>query len=141
MTSPASLGAVLGARNTALFFALGFGAGIPATWGWITLFPRIDIPLGRTPFLVLMSFGIVSLVQLAAAPFLDRSPAPLFRRLGHRRSWAAAAAAAAFVLIALHVAVALASAAAQIHFEAISGVLVFPVAALLWIAIDALRIE
>lgn len=137
----ASLGAVLGERTTWIFFALGFGTGIPLGWSWIELFPRSDIAIDRTLFLVATSLGVVLLIQFIAAPFLDRYRAPFFRALGHRRSWVASSAAAALVLIAVQAAVTLASGGAAIRYAAFSGLLAFPVLALLWISIDALRID
>jgi len=137
----ASLGAVLNERTTWLFFVLGFGTGIPLGWSWTDLFPRADIVIDRALFLVVTSLGIVLLIQLTAAPFLDQHRAPFFRSLGHRRSWVASTAGAALVLIGLQVAVALASEGAAKRYATISGILAFPVHALLWISIDALRID
>jgi hypothetical protein len=51
------------------------------------------------------AFSMIYLAALVVAPWLDRWPAPFFRRLGHRRSWVASSLAAALLLTVIFVAI------------------------------------
>lgn len=133
--------AALADRNSWLLAALGLGTGLPFGAAWYSLFRPVDTSIEQVLLLFLTSFGVVGLIELLAAPFLDRRKAPVFRALGHRRSWVAGALATALALTAVQVVAAMASPGLGAGFGTVFGVLVVPVMAILWIALDALRIE
>ncbi len=136
-----SLAAVLGERNVWLLFALGLCTGFPLSLSWLDLFPRADAAIDKASLLALTGFGASAIVALIAAPLLDACRAPPFARFGHRRSWVAFFLATAIILTALRIATAFASEAAALRYAAVSGYLAFSVSAMLWIAVDALRID
>jgi hypothetical protein len=136
-----SLGAVLGERNIWLLFVLGFAAGHPFHAAWHSVFARVDLDIDDALFLSMTGFGITSLIAVAAAPLLDRYSFPGLARLGHRKSWVTAVLCAAVALLALFVGTKLASEGAAFRFARVSGAAAVLVSALLWIALDALRID
>jgi hypothetical protein len=136
-----SLGAVLLERNVWLLFVLGLGTGFPAAAYWINVFPPVYNAVDQALFLAMTSFGVTGWLAFIVAPFLDRYRAPLFGLLGHRRSWVALALAAGLLVFALHLGTAAASQVAAKRFAVVSGILAIVVWALLWISIDALRID
>lgn len=136
-----SLGAVLSERNIWLLFVLGFATGLPVHSAWHNNFARIDLDVDKALFLSMIGFGTSGLLAFAAAPFLDRYRVPGIGRFGHRKSWVAAVLFAAVILLALLVGTKLASQGAAMRFGVVSGMAAMVVSAVLWIAIDALRID
>jgi MFS transporter, PAT family, beta-lactamase induction signal transducer AmpG len=137
-----TLGDALRDRSIWLLFVLGLATGIPVSWGWYQLvawpgFTQIEWSL----WLPLTHFGIVSAVVLIVAPFLDSGPAPLFRGLGHRRSWVALTLSCALVLMVVLGVIGALVPHRALAAQAAIGIIALPVAGLLWISIDALRIE
>lgn len=129
-------------RSTALLFVLGLATGIPAGWGWYGFvywngYAKIEQAL----WLVMTALGLIGLIALIAAPFLDRFPAPLFRRLGHRRSWVTLAMCCAFGLNAISTVAEFITTGFATILALLAGIVALPVMALLWISLDALRIE
>ena len=140
-TKHASLGAVLLERKIWLFFALGLGTGFPVATYWMNVFPRVDVEIDNALLLALTSFGIGGWLGLFAAPFLDRYSVPLFASLGHRRSWVAVTLAIGLAVFTLYLLTALVSERATARFAVISGIPALLVWGLLWISVDALRID
>lgn len=128
-------------RNVWLLGLLGLATGLPTGFAWYNLFPAIDTGIEQAVFLSMTAFGVIGILQLIAGPFLDRRKAPFFRALGHRRSWLASSLAAALALTAIYAAAALFAPGAAAGLGTILGILAVPVMALLWISLDALRIE
>jgi hypothetical protein len=137
----ASLGAVLGERNIWLLFVLGFAAVHPFYGALHFLFARVGSDIDDALFLSMTGFGITSLIAVVAAPFLDRSPFPGLARLGHRKSWVIALLCAAVALVALFIGTKLTSEGAALRFAGLSGAAAMLVSAILWIGLDALRID
>ncbi len=138
---PATLVTLLGSPDIWLLFLLGFGTGLPMYWIWVDMFPRADLAVDRALLLAMTTFGTIGILAMLAAPLLDGHGAPLFSRLGHRRSWVATALSAALVLIVFYLIAGVASDTVATGYRALSGVVVLPVAAVLWIALNALRVE
>lgn len=128
-------------RNIWLLSALGLATGLPAGAAWYGLFPDIDATIEHALLLSLTGLGLIGIVELLAGPFLDRYKAPLFPTHGHRRSWLASSLTAALALTAVYAV----AAAISPNFGAALGtvfkILLIPVMGLLWISLDALRIE
>lgn len=139
--TPASLVDVLGQRNVWLLFVLGFGVGLPVHAAWHDNFPRLDVDVGKSLYLSMTEFGTAGLIALAAAPFLDHRH--VFGRVwgGRRKSWVATILSATLILMALFIVALLTSERASMRFFAIAGAPAMLVSGLLWIAIDALRID
>lgn len=137
-------------RATAVLFALGLGTGVPLGWAWYNLPTwsghRASAPgfvMNIDAFLDLLTgMSSIYLLGLLLAPFLDRWPAPLFRRLGRRRSWMAATLAFALVLTLVFTALAATlSPDAAAPVMAVYGLIAFAAAAILVVAVHAYRIE
>jgi hypothetical protein len=139
--TPAPSAGVLADRNAWLLGLLGLATGLPTGFTWYNLFPALDVDIETAVFLSLTALGVIGLLQIIAGPFLDRYKAPFFRTLGHRRAWLASSLAAAMALTATY---AVAAALAPWSAAALGGLLgiaAVPVMALLWLSLDALRIE
>lgn len=132
---------VLADRTVWLLCALGLATGIPTGFTWYSLFPAVQTGIEQALLLSLTALGVIGVIELLAGPFLDRYEAPLFRRLGHRRSWLASTLAAAVALTAVYATAALIAPGLAAGLGTILGIFAVPTMALLWISLDALRIE
>jgi hypothetical protein len=135
-------------RANWVMFALGLGTGIPIGWAWYNLpwtVTRGAYPVENSLAGAYFDFTAYSMIYLAAlvvAPWLDRWPAPFFRRLGHRRSWVVSSLSAALVLTGIFVAImSLLPMATAEGFAQIYGYFAFIVVGVLFAAVLAFRIQ
>lgn len=148
-TTPTTFGSALRDRATWLLFLLGLATGMPVAWGWywISHWSGVavadnQIHLSIWLWVTLTGISLVSIAALLLAPMMDRVHAPLFPRLGHRAAWVATMITASLVMIVFFAAATLLEPEFKLTKGAVLWVFVaVPVAALLVLAIDALRIE